>query len=108
RRRLAVWEKTRVTFDGFDERSVLQIASGYDESISGEVMVAQITEQLCARDSIERASSSGDWPAERLARPHRGVEQLVNVVLRLVAVHRDFFLDDFPFLDDVRGRELRA
>ena len=87
---------------------MLQSSRGDDQRIAGHVILAQVAEQVAARHRIQRLLCAGDGPAQRLARPERGVEQFLDVMLRLVQAHRDFLFDDLAFLGDVRRGELRV
>ena len=72
-------------------------------SVAGGVVVFALKIQnLAARNRVESFFRAGDGAAQRLARPERGVEQFLHVLLRLVHVHGQFLLDHFPFLGDFR------
>ena len=49
-----------------------------------------------AREGIEGFFRAGERTTQGLAGPERFVEQFLDVMLRLVQIHREFFLDHIP------------
>ena len=94
--------------DGPDHLAMLQFARRDDQGVSRHVIVAQVAEQVVTRHGIQRLLRAGDGAAEGLVRPERGVEQLLDVMLRLVQIHRHLLFDDLALLADLHRVELRV
>ena len=73
-----------------------------DERAGRRVVLALKIQKWRRVNRIESFFRAGDGAAQRLARPERGVEQFLHVLLRLVHVHGQFLLDHLPFLGDFR------
>src|SRR5258706_6388190 len=101
----AVLNQPSILGDGLDDVSMLKPARGNHEHIAAEIIVAQIADQVVAAHGLERFRSSGDWPAQSLIRPEGGIEQLLDLVLWFVQIHRNFFFDDSALFADVLRRE---
>ena len=84
---------------------MLQPARSDDQDVCGHVVLAQIPDQVGAPHRIQRLVRAGDGAAQRLVRPERGVEQFLDLMLRLVQVHRDLLLDDLALLADLHRGE---
>ena len=108
RGRAAAGKRGRIARDGPDDLAMLQPSRRDDQDIAGHVILAQVAEQVGARHRIQRLLRAGDGPAERLVRPERGVEQFLDVMLRLVQVHRHFLFDDLALLGDLHRVEPRV
>ena len=85
-----------------------KIARGRDQSRAGDVIRSLKIQQLGAPHRVQSFLRTGKRPAQRLVRPERLIEQLLDLVLRLVEVHGQLFLDDAPLLLDFNRIELRV
>src|SRR5262245_3417729 len=70
-------------------------------------MCLKITQQSPSIQTIERAGCACDGAAEGLVRPESLVENLLDLMVRLVQVHADLLFDDIALLFDLTGSEFR-
>jgi len=70
-------------------------------------MSTQIIEKERSIKPIEGDWCAGDRPSQRLIRPENLVQDLLDLMMRLIQIHADFLFDDVSFLFDLSGRKLR-
>ena len=85
-----------------------QIARRRDQRRAGHVIGPQKIQQVVPRHGVECLHGASQRASERLVWPKRFIEQFLDVMLRLIEIHRQLFFDDAPFLFDFDRIELRV
>ena len=85
-----------------------QIAGCCDQRRTGHVIGPLKIQQVVPRHGVERLQGASQRASERLVWPKRFVEQFLDVMLRLIQIHRQLFLDDAPFFFDFNRIKLRV
>src|SRR5690242_9558389 len=87
---------------------MIKTAGCCNQGVRREIIAAKITEQFVTRDAVQGSWGSRNCATQRLIRPKGAIQKFLNMMMRLIEVHRDLFLDHVPFFIDIRSSEFRS
>ena len=85
-----------------------EVPGGRDDEAARHVVPAVEPVDLVARRGLDRVGGAEDGPAERMVRPERLGEEVVDDLLGRVLVHVDLLEDHLPLRVEVGGSEPRV
>src|SRR6266404_2908868 len=109
-RRLEAWRaaiprEQQCLLNAADNVVMLAVTGDRYDRIGGHVLLLLETEEPATVHAIERFDCARERTTERMSGPKRLGEEFVHVMIGLVAIHQQLFLDHATFLGDLGGRE---
>jgi len=95
----------RELFEHTQHFGVAQWSRHHQQRVARRIVDAQKIQQLAAADMVEWFLRAGQRAAQRVIRPECFVQHIVDKLSRLIAIHRNLFLDHAALFRNVGWRE---
>ena len=90
-----------------DKIFMSQLPGGGNHRRAGDVVRREVAQQIGPAQAAECLFRPDHRPPQRMIPKLGGIQQILNMFGRLIAIHRDLFPDHTPFPLNLRGREQR-